>query len=224
MPHNNSERYVCRFCAAGAASGENANQLFYNCHVCKAPKAMIPVTMHRELINLVVQNDVLMAKLDQIHTLLREWKTQGAKPLKMNVGSVMRVLKDQSAFDSTFQAVRTEPEPAVNEDGDPVHFRTYLNRLIDKCPEAVQKHIWELREDSDTLKGEGPPIDLQKVIQDAFTEGCDFGIRSAYSHIKAKLGAMPGAFSRPCVKASESYAATRSAELSSDGNNEDEDW
>lgn len=172
MSYNNSERYVCRFCAAAGASGENATKLFYNCHVCKAPNAMVPVTMHNELIRLVVQNDFLMAKQHQVYMALDGANSKSLQVIRMRIRNALDALKDQSAFQPDFQAVRTEPDPEPTVTEEPQHFRTWLNRLIDKCPEAVQNHVWELREQANK---ECPDVDSEfftkeEVIK-AYKEG-----------------------------------------------------
>lgn len=163
-------RYVCRFCAAGGSSDAENAPLFHNCHVCKAPNSMIPAPMHRELITMVVFQDVLMAKLDQIDALLKSSKEQGLKTLRLNAQAAVRVIRDQRALDKNYVGFTDEPEPVVNEAGEPVYFRTYLNRLIDRCPEAVQQHVWDLREQADPEEERYTREDLE----DAYRAGFDF--------------------------------------------------
>lgn len=157
--------YRCRFCAAGAASDYNV-KAFYNCHVCKAPAAMIPENMHAELMELLVKMDTLLAQRDQAITLLNNAMTarQQAAPRVMHqVSTALDTLRKE--FDP--QKIKQLQDEGLTES---CHHRTPLNRLIDACPEYVQQHIWELREKVDPDEERYTREDLE----DAYRQGFGF--------------------------------------------------
>lgn len=186
MNTRKSVRYACRFCAAAGATEDRNAPLFHNCHVCKAPQAMIPVGMHDELIKLIATVETLYTQRDQALKA-----TKGAKKFHisnrprstlMNLERVITLLSDQHVFVEGWKGLQKpgDSEDAVNPAaGEVVHFRTWLNRLIDRCPEAVQQHIWDLREQADPEEERYTREDLE----DAYRAGFD----SAQVRFKARI-------------------------------------
>lgn len=187
MNTRKSVRYVCRFCAAGGATEASDAPLFHNCHVCKAPNAMIPVGMHDQLIKLLATVETLYAQRDQALKA-----TKGAKKFHisnrprstlMNLERVITLLSDQHVFVEGWKGLQKpgDSEDAVNpKTGETVHFRTWLNRLIDRCPEAVQNHVWDLREQADPEEERYTREDMQE----AFRSGHILGARCVKNRVR----------------------------------------
>jgi len=177
MNTRKSVRYVCRFCAAGGATEVSDAPLFHSCHVCKAPDAMIPVGMHDQLIKLLATVETLYAQRDQAirgveqsYDLLNKGRVIASK---IALRHAKEALTNQAHLAEGWKGMQKpgESEDAVNPvAGEVVHFRTWLNRLIDRCPEAVQQHIWDLREQAEPEEERYSREDLE----DAYRAGFDF--------------------------------------------------
>ena len=63
--------YICRFCGAGGGDHESPNlRMYFLCHVCKAPEAMIPRRMFEQLQELYKQRDEAKEQLAQLQWVL----------------------------------------------------------------------------------------------------------------------------------------------------------
>ena len=170
-------KYVCRFCAAASKADSPNAPLFITCKVCKAPDAMIPVGMHDQLIKLLATVETLYAQRDQALKHIKQAQGHASKGHLNGTLIALRQSKEsltkQTHLSDGWKGVQKpgESEDAVNPvAGEVVHFRTWLNRLIDRCPEAVQQHIWDLREQVDPEEERYTREDLE----DAYRAGFDF--------------------------------------------------